>query len=499
VATWVDSVRAEGHPVLLLDAGDTIQGSALAYYHHRRNPVPPEPMMKIMGHMSYDAMTVGNHEFNFGLKPIDKSTREAPFPWLSANIISSENGTPFFEPYVIKELEGIRVGILGLTTPNIPNWETPEHYAGLGFLDTVETARRYVPLLREKEKVDAVVVLTHQALERDLETRRSNETEHENQVFRLITEVPGIDVVLMGHTHRAVEPQEVEGVVICEPRAWGRTLCRIDLFFEKDQNGDIHLSRWSGELLEAKEVESHQQVLDVARDYHEQTMAYINSVIGNAVVDVPAENARFRDTPMMDLLQNVMLAESGADLSMAALLPRSFEGLPAGPITVQQILSFYVYDNTMVVLEVTGKDVKEALEHAARYYGETSFHPEGKLEITRNPHMPGYNFDILAGAAYRIDPTQPVGERICDLTYQGRPMELDRVYKLVTTNYRAAGGGNFHMLKDAKVLWRSSEEIRNLLIEHIRRQGTIVPYCDYNWVVAPDVVPVSPVHTNRNQ
>jgi 2',3'-cyclic-nucleotide 2'-phosphodiesterase/3'-nucleotidase len=271
------------------------------------------------------------------------------------------------------------------------------------------------------------------------------------------------------------------------------------LFFEKDPNGDISLSRFRGKLLEAKEIESQQQVLDLARDYHEQTMAYINSVVGEAVATVSAENARFRDTPLMDLLQDVMLEESGAELSMAALLPRSFEGLPAGPITVQQILSFYVYDNTMVVLEVTGKDVKEALEHAARYYGESSFHPEGKLQITWNPRMPGYNFDILAGAGYRIDPTRPVGERIRDLTYQGRPMELDRVYKLVTTNYRAAGGGNFHMLKDAKVLWRSSEEIRNLMIEHIRRKGTIAPYCDYNWVVAPDVVPVAPIHTDRKQ
>ncbi len=264
IATWVESVRAEGHPVLLLDAGDTIQGSALAYYHHRRNPVPPDPTMKVMSHMGFDAMTVGNHEFNFGLKAIDKSSREASFPWLSANIINAEDGSPYFKPYIVKELEGIRVGILGLTTPNIPNWETPEHYAGLGFLDTVETARRIVPLLREKEKVDAVVVLTHQALERDLETRRSNETEHENQVFRMLTEVPGIDVVLMGHSHRDVEPREVKDVVICEPGRWGAALCRIDLFFEKDRAGNVGLVRWSGELLKAADVEPQQEVLDVA-------------------------------------------------------------------------------------------------------------------------------------------------------------------------------------------------------------------------------------------
>ena len=499
IATWVETVRAEGHPVLLLDAGDTIQGSALAYYHHRRNPVPPEPTIKVMSHMGFDAMTVGNHEFNFGLEAIDKSSREAGFPWLSANIINDDDGSPYFSPYIVKELEGIRVGILGLTTPNIPNWETPEHYAGLGFLDTVETARRYVPLLREEEKVDTVIVLAHQGLERDLETRGSNETEHENQVFGLLTEVPGIDVVLMGHSHRDVAPRELEDVVICEPGRWGEALCRIDLFFEKDPDGDVRLVRWSGELLLAADVEAQKEVLDVARSYHEQTVAYIDSVIGEAADTVSAENARFRDTPLMDLLQEVMLAESGADLSLAALLPRTFEGLPPGPITVQQILSFYIYDNTLVVLEVSGRDIKEALEQAARYYEEASLDPEsGRLQIATNPRVAGYNFDILAGAQYRIDPTRPVGERIRDLTYQGKPMEPDSVFKLVTTNYRSAGGGNFRMLKGAKVVWRSSEEIRNLLIESIRRRGSITPACDYNWVVAPDVIPLPPTRKQRN-
>jgi 2',3'-cyclic-nucleotide 2'-phosphodiesterase/3'-nucleotidase len=396
----------------------------------------------------------------------------------------------YFTPYLIKELDGVRLGILGLTTPNIPNWETPENYAGLEFLDTVDVARRYVSHLREEEKVDAVIVLTHQALERDLATGASNQTEHENQVYRLITQVPGIDVVLMGHAHQKRPPQEVEGVVVCEPGPWGRDLCRVDLFFETDASGSIRLARWSGDLLSTKDVEPDREVLESAKVYHEQTMGYIGSIIGEAVGPISADRARFRDTPIMDLLQQMMLEKSGAQLSLAALLPYSFDGIPAGPVTVQQIFSFYIYDNTLVVVELTGKQVKEILEHSARYYHRAGWDADrGRLILDINPEVRPYNFDILAGAHYRIDPSRPVGQRIRDLTYQGKPMDLDARFTLVTTNYRTAGGGGFPALKEAKVVWRSSEEVRNLLIDHIREQGRIRPFCDYNWIVAPDVSP----------
>jgi len=498
VATLVEEVRAEGQPVLLLDAGDTIQGSPVGYYHHRKrdglpdSPDLPDPMMLTMNHLRFDAMAVGNHEFNFGLASIESARHDASFPWLSANVVR-DDGTPFFTPYLVKDVNGVRVGILGLITPNVPNWESPKNYTGLTFLDTVETARRYVPLLREKEGADVVVVVTHQGLERDLLTGLSNETEYENQAYLLTRDVPGIDVVLLGHTHQRIEPQKVNGVVVCEPGRWGDSLCRVDLYIERGVSGDLRVGRWEGALLETAGVEPNQEVLDLARPYHERTMAYINSVVGEAEAAISAERARFQDTPLMDLLQQVMLEASGAQLSMAALLPYRFDGIDAGPITVQELFSFYVYDNTLVVVEVTGREVKEALEHSARYYQSSRPDPEtGELLIEPNPVVRAYHFDMLAGAHYRIDPTRPVGERIRELSYQGREMDPESTFKLVTTNYRAAGGGGYRMLKEADVLWRSSEEVRNLLIEHIRKQGTISPSCDYNWRVAPDVTPGTP-------
>ncbi len=231
-------------------------------------------------------------------------------------------------------------------------------------------------------------------------------------------------------------------------------------------------------------------MLELGRPYHERTMAYISGVIGEAVDPFSAERARFRDTALMDLLQQVMLEESGAQLSLAALLPYRFEGIPAGPVTVQQLLSFYPYDNTLVVLKVTGRDVKEVLEHSARYYKHAVLDAEtGRLLIEVDPLVRAYNFDMLAGADYRIDPTRPAGDRVRELSYQGRKMDPDQEFTLVTTNYRAAGGGGYHMLTDAEILWRSSEEVRNLLIEHVAEEGTIVPSSDFNWHVAPESHP----------
>ncbi len=195
VATAVRAVRAEGRATLLLDSGDTIEGSPVeALVFSGAIPDRGDPIVRAMNLLGYDAMAIGNHEFNFGLERLQKSRREARFPWLSANTVGKD-GKPAFAPYIVTVVAGVRVGILGLTTKNIPFWEPPAHVAGLEFLDTVETAKRYVPILRGKEKCDAVIVLTHQGFERDPATGKENGSSAENQAYAIATEVAGIDLL----------------------------------------------------------------------------------------------------------------------------------------------------------------------------------------------------------------------------------------------------------------------------------------------------------------
>src|SRR5499427_6922193 len=170
VATLIKQARKDDPDLLLLDSGDTIQGTPLEYLHNKRNNTPPDPMMLTMNALRYDAMAVGNHEYNFGLPVVNKARSEAKFPWLSANTYDKATDKTHYQPYLIKEVQGVRVGILGLTTPGIPNWENPPNYAGLEFHETVGEAKKWVPILRDKERVDIVAITMHMGLEEDLRT-----------------------------------------------------------------------------------------------------------------------------------------------------------------------------------------------------------------------------------------------------------------------------------------------------------------------------------------
>ncbi len=181
VATLVKEARRNDPDLLLVDSGDTIQGTPLEYFHNKRNNAPPDPMMLAMNALHYDSMTVGNHEYNFGLKVLEKARSEAKFPWLSANTYNTGAAATHYQPYIVKEIGGVRVGVLGLTTPGIPNWENVPNYAGLEFKETVSEAKKWVAILREKEKVDVVVIAMHMGIEEDLRTGQTNPSQVPNE------------------------------------------------------------------------------------------------------------------------------------------------------------------------------------------------------------------------------------------------------------------------------------------------------------------------------
>src|SRR6476660_10236097 len=170
IATLIKAIRKDQPNVLLIDSGDTIQGSPLESFHGRKNNQPPDPMMLAMNALNYDAMTVGNHEYNFGLKVLEKARSEANFPWLSANTYDVAKQQTHYKPYIVKEVAGVKIGVLGLTTPGIPNWDNPPNYAGLEFHNPIPEARKWVNTLRSQEKVDLVVIAMHMGLEEDLRT-----------------------------------------------------------------------------------------------------------------------------------------------------------------------------------------------------------------------------------------------------------------------------------------------------------------------------------------
>jgi 2',3'-cyclic-nucleotide 2'-phosphodiesterase / 3'-nucleotidase len=482
VATLVKEARRNDPDLLLLDSGDTIQGTPLEYFHNKRNNTPPDPMMLAMNALHYDAMTVGNHEYNFGLQVLEKARREANFPWLSANTWAKEGdeGRQHYKPYIVKEVQGVRVGILGLTTPGIPNWENPPNYAGLEFRETVSEAKTWVSFLRDREKVDVVVIAMHMGTEEELRTGipSPSQVPNENAALAIARQVAGVDVILMGHTHREVGDLFVNGVLLTQANRWASHVARVDLYLDKKDGGWQVVMKSARTIPVTEKTEIDPEIAKIGEPYDKETQAWLGRAIGESIAELTSNGCRFHDSAIIDLIQRVQLEAGNADVSMAACFNPAAR-IPKGSVTVRDIAGLYEYENTLVTIELTGQQLKDALEHSARYFKE--YQPGKSLNEMVDTRIPGYNFDVAQGVSYDIDLTKPVGQRIQNLTFKGRPLSPSQKLKVVTNNYRVNGGGGFTMFKDAPVVFRSSAEVRELIIDWVEKHKTIPTETDNNW------------------
>lgn len=484
VATLIKRVRREQPNVVLLDSGDTIQGSPLESFHGRKNNEPPDPMMLVMSSLDYDAMAVGNHEYNFGLKVLEKARNEAKFPWLSANTYDAASKKPHYKPYLVKELAGVRIGIIGLTTPGVPHWDNPPNYAGLEFHEPLAEARKWVPIVRDQEQADVVVIAMHMGLGEDLSTGevRPGQVPNENQAIEIAKEVPGVDVIFMGHTHRDVPSLYINGVLLTQANHWGRHLARADLYLQKAGSGWRVYAKSARTISADERVEPDPDVVKLAEPYDRETQGWLSRVIGESPEELTAREARFSDTAILDLIQKVQLEAGKADVSMVASF-NSEARIAKGPVSVRDIAGLYVYENTLAVLEITGQQLKDALEHSAKYYKP---YVAGKqLRELIDEKIPAYNFDIAEGVTYELDISKPIGQRIQNLRFRGQPLSPSRKLRLATNNYRVNGGGGYTMYKNAPVVYRSGEEIRELIIDWVERNKTVPATPNNNWRIVP--------------
>ena len=482
ISTLIKQVRKETQNVLLIDSGDTIQGTPLEYYHNKKNNQPPDPMMLAMNALHYDAMTVGNHEYNFGLQVLEKARSEAEFPWLSANTYNKGTNQTHYKPYIIKEVAGVRIGVLGLTTPGIPNWENAPNYAGLEFHEPLSEAKKWVPLLRRKERADVVIIAMHMGLEQDLRTGEINpgQVTNENQAIAIAQQVPGVDLIFMGHTHRDLPSVVINGVQLIQANYWGRHLARVDLYLE---NAGPHwrvFARAARTIAIDDRVAPDQDLLKIGEPYDRETQAWLSRPIGESAAELTAAEARFRDTAILDLIQRVQLEAGKADVSMAAVFNPDAR-IAKGPVTVRDIAGLYVYENTLVVLEVTGQQLQDALEHSAKYF--RPYEPGKSPAELVDEKIPAYNFDIAEGVTYVLNIAKPIGQRIENLQFQGKLLSPTQKLRLATNNYRVNGGGGYTMYKGAPVVYRSSEEIRELIIDWVEHHKTIPTEPTNNWKI----------------
>ena len=482
LSTLVKGVRADNPNTLLLDNGDNQQGTPLTYYFNKVDTTVPNPVIAAMNIMGYDAMTLGNHEFNYGLSIVDKARSESKFPWLSANIYK-EDGTNYFTPYIVKTVAGVKVGILGLTTKNIPNWEVPANIKGLVFKDTVEEAQKWVKILKDTEKVDLVVLLAHEGFEKDIDTGKDLGTSIENQAYAIATTVPGIDVMLTGHTHLSIPGKTLNGVLVMQPKNAGVEICKADITMEQTATGWKVATKTGTNLPVTADTVADQAILDATKTQHETAVSYMKEPIGEATGDFPGATSRTEDSAIMDLIQKVQMKYANTDLSLAAMLPDPAPSFKKGPLTVRDMYSLYIYENTLFAITVTGQQIKDELEWSAKYFNTYTYNKTATTLV--NSSVVGYNYDMLQGADYVIDTTKPAGQRISGLIYHGKPMDMTATYTLALNNYRAGGGG-FLGFKGSPIVYQSSDEIRNLMIQYVKDTGKIDATVDNNWDLVPD-------------
>ena len=489
VGTLIRRVREENPNTILLDGGDTIQGSPLLFYAQRVGESLPNPMMRAMNLLDYDAMVVGNHEFNYGLRVLRAAEEEAEFPFLSANIIDEITGERIFLPFEVIESAGVRIAVIGLTTPAIPSWEVPEHYAGLAFNDPVGMARVWVPSLRGPRNCDLVIALAHFGFEGDPENDEGFTNSEENMAYELATEIEGIDLLLTGHTHRLIEPRQIGGTFASTCPPYGRRIIRIDIDLESDGEGGWRVTGRSGRSIPVtEEIEPDPEVVAEVLEIHELTESYLNEVVGFASEPLTSENGLLRDTALADLLQTAQLEATQADVSFASLLIGERFEIPAGPITLRQVYALYRYEDQLLAVEADGETIRAALEHAARYYDGLELTPAGVLEVVTDQDIYPDCVDFAEGVSYRIDPTRPEGDRVRDLTFQGRPIRPEQTFNIAINSYRFAGGDGYDMFAGCPVVSRAELEVREIVIDYLRRRGTLEPSCSRNWYIAPDIM-----------
>ncbi|HTS30103.1 MAG TPA: 5'-nucleotidase C-terminal domain-containing protein [Bryobacteraceae bacterium] len=498
IATLIRAAESENPNHLLIDCGDTIQGTPLEFVYQTvvrtgTGPlglkVPPglshDPMMLAMNRLGYDSMTVGNHEYNNGLKNLDRARSEAHFPWLSANTAVAPGGKEKpFAPYLVKVVGGVKVAIVGITTPAVPTWEKPENLGSYRFLPAVESLRKAVADLEANEHPDVIVVAAHSGLGRNLETGAAVSPE-EDVVYDLATKVPDVDAIVFGHSHRELAGRSIGKVLVVQPKNWGISLARLDFTLEPKPGGGWTLTGKKARLIPVTDqTAAAPDILEIAKPYHELAERHLDTPVATSPRELDAALGRVEDTPILDAIQRVQLFYSKADVSFASVFNPSVH-VPKGRVTVRQIAALYPYDNELYVIEGTGKMVKDALENAARYYLACQGERCSQSPLI-NSNVVGYNYDIAEGVDYTVDISRPEGDRIRGLRWQSGPLDPGRKLRIAINNYRAAGSAGYGMFAGAKILWRSQEEIRDMIVRYYTERGSLPAAASGNWRVIPE-------------
>jgi 2',3'-cyclic-nucleotide 2'-phosphodiesterase / 3'-nucleotidase / 5'-nucleotidase len=497
-ATIVDSVRdANPGRVILVDAGDFLQGNPFTFAAARIDTTGPSAVVAAMNAMRYDAVTIGNHEFNYGVPTLRREVSTATFALLAANV-SGGDSPQAWRGWTMIERAGVKIAIVGATTPGSMMWDAANLRVARVTVGAIVPAVARAVADARAAGADAIVVVAHAGIggETASDTVFARTLGGENPMVKVSREVPGIDLIVFGHTHREVADTTINGVLFTQPRNWATSVSLAHLVFEK-ADGRWRLTDKRASIVRAMGHGESPVVVGAAERGHQSARKYARTVIGRTAVAWSSDSARAADTPIMDFVAETMRRVSGADLASVAALSTDVR-IPAGNVTVAQLAQLYPYENTLRAVRISGETLKAFLERSAMYFRVTR---DGNgVRVSADPAIPGYNFESVTGVDYQIDLNRQLGDRIVGLSYHGKPVRENDTFTIALSNYRAEGSGGFAMVRGAPVVYDRNEDIRQLLIDEVVKRGTLNPadYFTQNWrLIPPATAPAAKATTIR--
>ena len=505
VSTYVNQLRQKhGSNVILLDNGDILQGQPTCYYSNYVKPEIPNVAAEVVNYLGYDAETMGNHDVETGHAVYDKWIKEVKCPMLGANIVDTHTGKPYVKPYTIVERDGVKVAILGLLTPAIPNWLSEELWSGLRFDEMVSCAKKWMDHLRKHEHPDVVVGLFHSGHEGGIVT----EQYEEDASLRVAREVPGFDLVLFGHDHRQYNNivRNVEGrdVVCLDPSSNALMVADATIALTMDKRGRVKDKKVEGCLTSVADLPVDQAYVTHFAATIDSIRTYVERPIGEFESTIYTRDCYFGNSAFSDFIHDLQLRFTGADISLNA--PLSFDThIQAGTVHMSDMFNLYRYENQLYVLRMTGEEVRKHLEMSYDLWVNTMHSPDDHIMLLSNDDSNdkqrfrfknlAFNFDSACGIDYEVDVTKPDGEKVRILRMSnGQAFEPDKWYNVAMNSYRGNGGGEL-LTKGAgippeelknRVIFRSERDQRYYLTEEIEKVGRLNPQAHHNWRFVPE-------------
>lgn len=505
VHTYAENLRKQADNVILCDNGDILQGQPIVYYSNFEKSGEKHVLSRVMNFMKYDSGTVGNHDIEAGHSVYDKFRSELNFPWLAANAVDVKTKQHYFDAYTIVEKNGLRVAILGLITPAIPKWLPENIWEGMEFEDMLESAKKWVKIIQEKEKPDVLVGIFHAGIDYTYSGQTADTYKNENATKLVAEKVAGFDVIFGGHDHfefnQWVENPEGKKILVMNPKNSAQFVAEAKIEIDLDQTVDFYRKKIVGSLIKISDVKSSKEFLTEFNDDYEEVKEYVSKVIGQFTRSISTRDSFFGNSEFIDLIQEIQLELTGADISFAA--PLSFNAeIRKGDVYIRDMFKLYKFENLLYTMKFSGKEIKDYLEFSYSKWFDTMKNKRDHLllfekTMKRKKKIVGqfFNFSSAAGIDYQVDVSKEVGERVSIFKMSnGEAFSETKFYTVALNSYRGNGGGN-HLTEGAKIpknelasriLTSTEKDLRYYIIKWIEKKGVVTPKRFENWKVVPD-------------